>query len=109
MGFASPSLSRRLAGGSGALLLQGVFLLLLLYSTPKFTPTPQLEREMTLILPRLQKAPLLPTKAAPLPMRAAPPETTPNAATSPLVPAAANLLNPCHSAIRDPGFRTGVE
>jgi hypothetical protein len=52
-----------LASASGALLLQGGFLLLLLYSMPQFEPRQKLEREMTLILPRLSAPTPLPKKA----------------------------------------------
>jgi hypothetical protein len=77
MEFSPPSLSRRLASASGALFVQGVFLLLLLYATPKFLPSTKFERETTLILPRLQKAHPLPIKIAPR-MAAPPLEKRPN-------------------------------
>lgn len=70
----APARSSRLAGAAGALLLQGGFLLLFLASMPVIRPPAPLERELAIIMPRLQPAPPLPaaTGEATGPPRVAP-------------------------------------
>jgi hypothetical protein len=57
----APRRSSRLAGAAGALLLQGGFAFLFLYSMPRLKPPLELGRELTLALPRLTQARPSPT------------------------------------------------
>jgi hypothetical protein len=101
--FRQRPLRERFAGAAGALLLQGGFLVLFLYSMPQFSRPIEVARELTFILhrpPPPVPAPVLPTPgvitALPAP---APQVQTPNALATP--PAALPDLRNFGQALND--------
>lgn len=81
----TPARSSRLAGATGALLLQGGFLLLFLASMPILRPPPQIERELSLSLPRfvLPPRPQVRGQGLPGPVTVTPPLPLPPNALAP--------------------------